>query len=131
MSKISLLYPEKDGVKVVYNTLSEETVHNLGFDQVVTALSPIEAERTFIMRILSHMTDDPYVAEYRAEVFEDILNFPELREKMMKILDRMDFLKSYGTFKRDYEESASAFELIHRLEEINDYIICVEAVRDC
>ena len=71
------------------------------------------------------MTDDPYVAAYRADVFEDILNSPTLRERIMKILDRIKFLREYGTFKRDYDESASAFELMHRLEEINDYIISV------
>ncbi|MCR5595604.1 MAG: DNA mismatch repair protein [Lachnospiraceae bacterium] len=139
--KISLIYPKikirNESGEVIrvtepgYKTLNEETIHNLGLDAIVQSLSPIEAERAFIMRVLSHTTLDPYVAGYRADVFEDILNFPSLREDMMKILDKINFLKSYGTFKKEYEESASAFELIHRLEEINDYIICVEAIHNC
>ncbi|MCR5509791.1 MAG: DNA mismatch repair protein [Lachnospiraceae bacterium] len=129
--KISLLFPVKDGKEPKYRSLSEETIHNLGLDAIVPALSTMEAERSYILRVLSHMTDDPFVAAYRADVFEDILNSPELRDRIMKILDKIRFLREYGTFKRDYEESASAFELIHRLEEINDYIISVEAIHEC
>ncbi|MBO4899717.1 MAG: DNA mismatch repair protein [Lachnospiraceae bacterium] len=130
--KISLLFPVKeDGTEPKYRSLSEETIHNLGLDAIIPALSPMEAERSYILRVLSHMTDDPYVASYRSDVFEDILNSPALRERIMKILDRIKFLREYGTFKRDYDESASAFELMHRLEEINDYIISVEAIHEC
>lgn len=129
--KISLLFPVREGKEPAYKKISDETAHNLGLDVIVPALSPVEAERTYIMRVLSFMTDDEYVASYRADVFEDILNSPALREKIMKILDRINFLRDYGTFKRDYEEGASAFELMHRLEEINDYIISVEAIHEC
>ncbi len=126
--KISLLYPDPDAG---FRTLSEETIHNLGFDAIVNGLSKVDSERAFIMRVISKMTPDPHTAEYRAEIFEDILEFPEIRVKMMKILEKIDFMRSYGTFRREYEEAASAFELIHRLEEIHDYIICVEAIHDC
>lgn len=130
--KLSLIFPYQfDPNPPEYKALGEETIHNLGLDAVVPKLSAAEAERAYILRVISHMTADPRVAEYRAEVFEDILHFPELRERMVKILDKIEFLRSYGTFKKDYEESASAFELIHRLEEINDYIICVEAIHEC
>ncbi|MBQ8945473.1 MAG: DNA mismatch repair protein [Lachnospiraceae bacterium] len=130
--KLSLIFPyQSDPNPPEYKALSEETIHNLGLDAVVPKLSAAEPERAYILRVISHMTADPRVAEYRAEVFEDILHFPDLRERMVKILDKIEFLRSYGTFKKDYEESASAFELIHRLEEINDYIICVEAIHEC
>lgn len=130
--KLSLIFPyQSDPNPPEYKALGEETIHNLGLDAVVPKLSAAEAERVYILRVISHMTADPRVAEYRAEVFEDILHFPDLRERMVKILDKIEFLRSYGTFKKDYEESASAFELIHRLEEINDYIICVEAIHEC
>lgn len=126
---ISLLYPDNpDGTKPNYRRMTEECAHNLGLDKIVPALSPVETERAYIMRVLTNMTDSAYVAEYRTQVFEDILKNPDLREKMMKILEKINFLRDYGTFKRDYEESASTFELMHRLEEIRDYIACVEAI---
>mgnify|MGYP002624438925 FL=1 len=130
--KLSLIFPfQSEANPPTYKVLSEETIHNLGLDAILPKLSPAEAERAYILRVISHMTADPRVAEYRAEVFEDILHFPDMRGKMVKILEKIEFLRSYGTFKKDYEESASAFELIHRLEEINDYIICVEAIHEC
>ena len=133
-NKISLLYPNIDytsGEDTGFLPIGEEAAHNLGLDKVVNNLSDSESERAYIMRVLSHMTSSPEVAEYRAEVFEDILRFPNLRKEIMAILDKINFLKDYGSFKKDHDEAASAFELIHRLEEINDYIICVEAIQEC
>lgn len=132
VKNISLLYPDNpDGSKPLYRRISDESAHNLGLDRIVPALSTVEAERAFIMRVLTNMTDSAYVAEYRTQVFEDILRHPDLRDRMMKILEKINFLRDYGTFKRDYEESASMFELMHRLEEIRDYITCVEAIHEC
>lgn len=142
MSKISLIYPyqEKPGDfantganEPAYQSLGHDTIHNLGLDTIINELTPIEAERTYCLRVLSNLTPDPRVAVYRADVFEDILEHPELREKIIKILDKINFLRDYGGFKRDHDESAtaSAWELMHRLEDIRDYIACVEAIHDC
>ncbi len=140
--KISLIFPyqEKPGDlsntragEPAYRALGHDTIHNLGLDTIINELTPIEAERTFCLRVLSNMTDDTRVAVYRADVFEDILNSPELREKIIKILDKINFLRDYGGFKRDHDDSvsASAWEMMHRLEDIRDYIACVEAIHDC
>ena len=140
--RISLIFPyqERPGDfsntrvnEPSYRPLSHDTIHNLGIDAILNELTPIEAERTYCLRVLSNKTPDPRVAAYRADVFEDILNHPELRDKIIEILDRINFLRDYGGFKRDYDESsaASAWEMIHRLEDIRDYIACVEAIHDC
>lgn len=140
--KISLIYPyqEKPGDfsntranEPSYQSLGHDTIHNLGLDTIINELTPIEAERTYCLSVLSHLTPDPQVAVYRADVFEDILNSPELREKIIKILDKINFLRDYGGFKRDHDESsaASAWEMMHRLEDIRDYIASVEAIHEC
>ncbi len=140
--KISLIFPyqEKPGDlsntragEPAYRALGHDTIHNLGLDTIINELTPIEAERTYCLRVMSNLTDDPRVAVYRADVFEDILNSPDLRENMIRILDKINFLRDYGGFKRDHDDSvsASAWELMHRLEDIRDYIACVEAIHDC
>lgn len=140
--KISLIFPyqEKPGDlsntragEPAYRSLGHDTIHNLGLDTIINELTPIEAERVYCLRVLSNLTDDPRVAVYRADVFEDILNSPELRENMIRILDKINFLRDYGGFKRDHDDSvsASAWEMMHRLEDIRDYIACVEAIHDC
>ncbi len=140
--KISLIYPyqEKPGDfsntragEPCYQPLGHDAIHNLGLDTIINELTPIEAERTYCLRVLSNLTPDARVAVYRADVFEDILNSPELREKIIKILDKINFLRDYGGFKRDHDESSgsSAWEMMHRLEDIRDYIACVEAIHEC
>lgn len=128
--KMSLLYPkgESDGFRV----MSEITMHDLGFDTICEAVSDKkDAQQAMIMRVLSKMTDDPYVARYRSDIFEDIYKNPDMCKRMMEILDKINFLRDYGSFKKKYEETSGIWELMHRLEEINEYIGYVEAIYQC
>lgn len=128
--KISLLYPkgENDGFRV----MSEVTMHDLGFDTICEAVADKkDAQQAMIMRVLSKMTDDPYVARYRSDIFEDIYKNPDMCKRMMEILDKINFLRDYGSFKKKYEEASGIWELMHRLEEINEYIGYVEAIYQC
>lgn len=127
--KISLFHPG-DAPKA-FRMLSEETVHDLGMDSILKAVTPKEQEQNLILRFMSEMTADPAVTRYRCEVFEDIYTHPQLREDMLKILDQINFLRDYGIMKREYEESSSIWDLMHRLEDMTDYIRCVEAIREC
>ena len=128
--KISLLYPkgESNGFRI----MSEVTMHDLGFDTICEAVADKkDGQQAMIMRILSKMTDDPYVARYRSDIFEDIYKNPDMCKSMMEILDKINFLRDYGSFKKKYEEASGIWELMHRLEEINEYIGYVEAIYQC
>lgn len=127
--KISLFTPE--GASRPYRLLSEETIHDLGMDSILKAVTPKEQEQNLILRFMSEMTADPATARYRCDVFEDIYTHPQLREDMLKILDQINFLRDYGIMKREYEESSSIWDLMHRLEDMMDYIRCVEAISEC
>ena len=128
--KISLLYPkgESNGFRI----MSEVTMHDLGFDTICEAVADKkDGQQAMIMRVLSKMTDDPYVARYRSDIFEDIYKNPDMCKSMMEILDKINFLRDYGSFKKKYEEASGIWELMHRLEEINEYIGYVEAIYQC
>ena len=128
--KISLLYPkgENDGFRI----MSEVTMHDLGFDTICEAVADKkDGQQAMIMRVLSKMTDDPYVARYRSDIFEDIYKNPDMCKSMMEILDKINFLRDYGSFKKKYKEASGIWELMHRLEEINEYIGYVEAIYQC
>lgn len=127
--KISLLAPGDASAQT--RTLSEETVHDLGMDSILKAVTPKEQEQNMILRVMSEMTSDPAVTQYRCDVFDDIYTHPQMREEMLKILDRIDFLRDYGTIRRDYDESASVWDLLHRLDDMMDYIRCVRAIHEC
>lgn len=135
MNKLSILHPGNQnsslGANIAYKTLSETTCHDLGLDSICKLVSGKENEQRFIMGVLARMTEDPDTANFRADVFEDIMNFPAMRTRIMELLDKIQFLRDYGWFKTEFETKAGIWDLLHRLEDINDYIECVEALRVC
>ncbi len=127
--KISLLAPE--GALLQTRTLSETAMHDLGMDSIVKDVTPKEQEQNMILQIMAKMTSDSAVTRYRCEVFDDIYTHPQMCEDMLKILDQINFLRDYGCFKRAYEEGASIWDLLHRLDDMADYIRCVKAIYEC
>lgn len=111
-----------------YKILSETTIHDLGLDYVCAQITEKKSEQTLILSILSKMTEDPEVTRYRSDVFSDIYRNEAMRNEMLRILDRINFLRDYGSIGRTYEESASVWDLLHRMDELKDYIQCVEAI---
>jgi len=129
INSISILFP--GGVENNPRFISEVTMHDLGFDLICKEVATKESEEKLLLKILSKVYSEPAVSQYRLDVFEDILLYPELRNKMQELLDKVNFLKDFGSLKKDYEVASSAFDLMHRLDEINEYIQCVEAIHDC
>ena len=126
---MSILFPY--GSYERCKVLPETAVHDLGLDTICTKISGKPEEQTLIRGVMSRMTCEPDVIQFRLDVFEDIYNNPDFRNRMLEILDKIDFLKDYGSFRRDYEESSGTWDLVHRLEEIRDYIGYVESLQDC
>ncbi len=126
--KISLLFPNRE---LVFKKLSDETIHDLGIDSIIKKLTRVESEQTYIKNVLSMVTDDPENADYRSGVFDDLYKNPGMRENLMKLLDKVDFLRDYGSYKHDHDHEPGIWDLMHRLEEINDYIGCIEAIHSC
>ena len=127
--EISLLFPPVEGV--TYKMISDTAFHDLGLDGLCEKLTQKANERTLINNILKTMTDSVYVSDYRIGIFKDICDFPDMRAKMIKLLDQIQFLNDYGSFKRDHDIKSGLWEFLHRLSELNDYINTVEAVHEC
>jgi len=128
-SNVSLLCPAD--IEPEYKALSELSIHDLGMDIICEALSDKVKEQRMILYIMSHLSAKPEVAAYRLEVFEDIKKYPTLRGEMMTLLDAVSFLKEFGSFKREFDDEYSAWDLLHRLDEIKDYIKSVEGIYEC
>lgn len=128
MQEMSLLYPGKERPK--YHVLPEETVHDLAVEYFCSLLTQMESERKMIQSILTHIAGEREVIQYRLDVFEDVLSFPVLREKMRKLLDRVDFLKTYGSFQKE-SDASGVWDLVHRLVEMEEYIQCIEGIYEC
>jgi DNA mismatch repair ATPase MutS len=77
------------------------------------------------------MTADQKTARYRQEVFRDVLALPELRTKMTELFDKIEFIRNFGSTRIDNDEKIGLWHLLHRLDELKDYILCVESMREC
>ena len=128
MERLSLLYPGQ--TRPDYKKLPEQTAHDLGLDKICCYLTEKDAERTVIYNIMIRMTDDEDIIRYRSQVFDDILHNPQIRSRLSKVLDQMDFLKNYGSFSKRTDGNG-VWDLIHRLDEMKEYIECLEAITDC
>lgn len=126
--KYSLLSPIET---TDYKLLPQATMHDLGLDTICKDLSAKENEQKYIMKVLSKIYAAPEITEYRLGVFEDILSDKKLRDDILEILNRINFLRNYGSFNREYDEHTGIWDLMHRLDEISDYIKCVDALHDC
>lgn len=127
--RISILYPKIEGV--TYKELTTTTMHDLGLDAIAKKLSSKESEQKLILGVLSKLTDNSEVAKYRSDVYEDIMSMPELRNQMMELLEQVQMLKDSANLNKDPDRKLGMWELLHRLDEINDYIKCVEKMREC
>ena len=126
--KISLLFPDQN---LKFNKLSEVTLHDIGMDNIVTKLSIQPAEQTYIYNVMSMMTDSPQNAKYRSDIFDDLMKNRDMREKIVALFDRINFLREYGSYKHDHDHELGVWDLLHRLEEINDYIQCLDSIYEC
>lgn len=126
--KYSILNP-KDNTE--YKKISAVTMHDLGLDLICKELSKKESERNYIMNIMSMIYADPYVTSYRCDVFDDIITNKKMRDELMDILNKIDVLRDYRSFRHDYDENSGIWDLMHRLGEINDYIKCVNSLYEC
>lgn len=126
--RVSILYPYED---VKFRQLSRTACHDLGLDTICKELSESADEQRLIMNVLSNMTDDAKTAQYRTEVFEDILGLSDMRKRMMELFEKIEFIRDYSSGRMETDEKLGFWHLMHRLREIDDYIKYVEEMRVC
>lgn len=128
-TRLTILFPYQE--RVVYQPMSDETMHDLGLDLICQKVAADPKETAMILQVMRSLTPDPAVAAYRAAVFDDLYHHPEIREKLLSLLDHVKFLNDFGATRRASDEGVGVWDLIHRLDELRDYIATVEAIEDC
>lgn len=127
MENFNLLYPT--GKQPNYQTLSDDVIRNLSLDHIIQRVTASNAERNMIKRMMTQIECDPDVIRFRCDIFEDIIRFPELRNKMKDLLEQLDFMKSIGG--NFVEENASSiWQLVNRLRELEVYIDCITEIKE-
>ena len=128
-NKLSILFPYQE--EVTYREIPEESWHDLGMDALTEKVASQPQEVQLLRRVMMSLTADPRVAAFRSDVFEDMLRHPEIRERMAKLLDKIKMFYDYGVVNRHEGDETGIWDLMHRLEEYHDYILTVEAIREC
>ena len=128
MEPVSLLCGSGD---IAYGTMSEAAYHDVGLDAIVKNVTSDPREQQMMQRILSRMTKSEETAVYRQDVFDDILRLPDVRDKLLELMNQIDYLKDYGSWRKNSDDKPGLWDLMHRLEEIKSYIATVEALRGC
>ena len=126
--KYSLIFPDQ---KIPYKKISDLTVHDIGMDTVLGKLSAEKNEQTYITSVMKMMASDSKNARYRSDVFDDIIRNKAMREELLELLDRVNFLREYGSYRHDNDHEPGVWDLVHRLEEIKDYIESIGAIHKC
>ena len=127
-SDLSILFPDQE--HVTYTAVPDETWHDLGLDAVVEKVAKQPQETPLLQRVMASLTADPAVSRFRADVFADLLALPDVRNQLMKLLDRVKMFYDYGVVRR-HDGDDGLWDLMHRLEEYHDYILTVESIRTC
>jgi hypothetical protein len=127
--KFSLLYPR--GKTYEFTKIEDDAFHDLGLDVITKEVSSEPREQSIIANILSHLSADPDVTNYRQDVFDDLKNLPDIREKISELFEKIEFNKQYGVIKKSKDEVEGLWFLMHRLNSYRDYITCVDALKEC
>ncbi|WP_044931524.1 MutS-related protein [Butyrivibrio sp. AC2005] len=127
-NKISLLFPNQS---VKFSSLPDTIIHDIGMDNIISKLSGQQNEQTYIKNVMKTVTADSETAMYRADIFDDLMKNKKMRDNIMVLLDRINFLKEYGSYKHDHDHDPGVWDLLHRLDEIHDYIDSIEALYNC
>ncbi len=125
----SLLQPF--GTVTEYKKLPDYVMHDIGLDAFFQEISSDTKERRFITNVLSQITDNADVAEYRRKIFADIIRLPQLRNTMIQLFDKIQFMKDFSTMHKTSDEELGLWHLFHRLDELDSYIRTIETMREC
>ncbi|MBR0145193.1 MAG: DNA mismatch repair protein [Eubacterium sp.] len=127
--EFSLLYPR--GREVEFKKLEDGAFHDLGLDVISKAVASEPKEQEIVAEILSFMTPDPDVTNYRQDVFEDIKRLPDIRAKIAELFEKIEFNRQFGVIRKSKDEVEGLWLLMHRLGQYRDYITCVDALKEC
>lgn len=127
IQKFSLLCPQ--GIDAEYKTLNKEAINDLSIEYICSALTKDPYEIQSIRQLLTTVTDNAEIIKYRCDIFDDFLNFPQLRADLTALLSKLKDLREIERFQKD-TEATPIWQLINRLRELDGYVDCITKIKD-
>lgn len=125
--EFSLLQPSD--LDITYKVLSPQSINDLSLDYICDALTKDKFEKNSIKLLMTKITDDERVIQYRRDIFDDLYKNPNLRTELEQLLAKLVDLKELEKFQKDTEAS-DLWMLINRLREIDGYVCCITKIKE-
>lgn len=125
--EFSLLQPS--GLEITYKTLTPQAVNDLSIDYICDALTKDVFEKNSIKKLMTNVTDDERVIEYRRDIFDDLHRHPNLRTDLEQLLSKLSDLRELEKFQKDTDAS-DLWQLVNRLREIDGYVNCITKIKE-
>lgn len=125
MDNFSLLYPQNKTSSPA--VLTDEACNDLSLEYICEHVTESEYEQNIIMKMMKKLESDPEIIRYRCDIFEDILKFPTLRDKIKELLEQLNYLKELERSVKD-NTAAPIWQLINRLQELDVYVNCISGI---
>lgn len=110
--------------------LPSETCNDLSLEYICEHLSGSEYEQNVIKKMMTKLESNPKIIQYRCDVFDDILKFPKLRDRIKELLEELNYLKELEKSAKD-ATAAPIWQLINRLQELDVYVNCIAGINEC
>ena len=117
--EFSLLYPSESARPVGINRWGENTVDDLGIEQLAWDLSIENQYHDAIKLILLELCGDINTITYRQEILDDLLKNPVVFTGLRELLPVFAKLKGYAEARA---QKTALQEVLSRLPELNTYI---------
>jgi DNA mismatch repair protein MutS len=111
--------------------LDEQTTKDLELEKLFEFITPIIVIRTFrfdaVKDILTKPCLDERAIKYRQDIFEMLLDYPELLsafETLLPIIDALNYFRSTR-----YSDTNPMFKLASHIKELESYIGCMDTLK--
>ncbi len=122
----SLLHPANSAEQ--YKTLTPQAINDLSIDYLCESLTDNAFERGSIKNLMTNITSDERVIQYRSDIFNDLYKNPQLRVDLEQLLAKLSDLRELEKFKKD-SDASDLWSLINRLREIDGYVDCITDIK--
>lgn len=124
---VDLFYPRgKQGYSEDRSALPKEYIDDLELRQIARYILP--GREDYALDVLTHFVDDPEIIQYRQDILEDFMTFPQLEGVLYEVIRRLyDFERSIESKNRN---AIALMDISIRLTAIQNYIDCVNSCYD-
>lgn len=106
--------------------LSEETVRDLGLNEIARRISRDGVGIQDVLLTLTQLPQDPEVIRYRQEILSDIYDSPSLHAALSEVIPKISEIMMFADSRKDSKSALQ--EAIWRLGELELYVECVEGL---